>query len=130
MKILSWLVTTALAVAAAAWLLPGIRFDGVDGPFLEEVADKAVPALVVALIIGAVSLIVEPLVKLLSLPFIVLTLGLLLLVINALMLMLVGWLAGVLDLGFHVDGFWAALVGSVVITVVTWLLRLVLPDGE
>ena len=56
---------------------------------------------------GLVSVFVEPVVKLLSLPFIVLTIGLFLLVINALMLMLTAWIAGLLDIGFHVDGFWA-----------------------
>ena len=54
----------------------------------------------------------------LSIPFIILTLGLFLLVINALMLMLTGWLAGELDIGFHVDGFWTAVGGAIVITIV------------
>ena len=60
---------------------------------------------------GLVTSFVEPVVKLLSLPFIILTLGLFLFVINALMLMLTGWLADRLDLGFHVDGFWTAVLG-------------------
>ena len=51
----------------------------------------------------------KPIVTFLSIPFIILTLGLFLLVINALMLMLTGWMAGQLDIGFHVDGFWTAL---------------------
>ena len=50
-------------------------------------------------------------VKLLSLPFIVLTIGLFLLVINALMLMLTAWIADLVGIGFHVDGFWNALLG-------------------
>ena len=128
MKILTWLVTTAVAVAVAAWLLPGIHFDGPDSPLVDELTAKTVPALVVAVIIGVVGLTVKPVVKLLSLPFIILTVGLLLLVINALMLMLVGWLAGGLGVGFHVNGFWSALLGSIIITVVTEILDLVVDD--
>jgi putative membrane protein len=57
-----------------------------------------------------------------SIPFILLTLGIFLLVINALMLMFTAWIAGVLGIGFHVDGFWAALLGSIVITLVNWAI--------
>ncbi len=66
--------------------------------------------------------------KLLSLPFIILTLGLLLFVINAAMLLLTSWITGKLDVQFHVDGFWSALLGALVITVVGMLLNAVLPD--
>jgi putative membrane protein len=121
-RILTWLVSTMIAVAVAAWLLPGIRFDGASEPFSAELADKWLPVLIVSVIIGLVNLTVAPVVKFFSFPFIVLTLGLLLLVINALMLMLVGWLAGQLDVGFHVDGFWWAMGGSLLITVVSSLL--------
>jgi putative membrane protein len=51
-------------------------------------------------------------------------------VVNALMLMLTSWISGQLDLGFHVDGFWTALGGALVITVATWLLELVLRDDR
>ena len=64
--------------------------------------------------------VVKPVLTVLSLPFILLTLGLFLLVINALLLLLTGWVAGGLGVGFHVDGFWTAVGGSIVITVVTW----------
>ena len=59
-----------------------------------------------------------------SLPLIVLTLGLMLLVVNALMLMLTSWIAGSLDLGFHVDGFWMALWGSIVISLASMILSI------
>ncbi len=72
--------------------------------------------------------VVKPIVKLLSLPFIILTLGLLIFVINAAMLLLTSWITGKLDVQFHVDGFWAALLGSLVITVVGMLLNAVLPE--
>lgn len=128
MKFIAWLLTNAAAVAVAAWLLPGIRFDGVAQPFTDEVTDKVVPVLVVGLILGLVGATVKPVLKVLSLPFIILTLGLFLLVINAAMLLLTEWLATSFDLGFHVDGFWWAVAGSLVITVATGFLGAVIDD--
>lgn len=117
-----------VAVAVAAWLLPGIGFEGVSDPFADEIQDKFVPALIVAGIIGGVNVTIAPIVKFFSLPFIVLTLGLLLLVINALLLQLVAWLAAQLGAGFYVDGFWWAMLGSVVITATSGLMNAVF-DG-
>ena len=127
MRLVIWLLTNAVALAVAAWLIGGISFDGPTSGQAEW-QEKFVPLLIVALIMGLVSAIVEPVVTFLSIPFIVLTLGLFLLVINALMLMLTGWIADQFDLGFHVDGFWAALFGSIVITVVTWAINSVVED--
>jgi putative membrane protein len=86
--------------------------------------------LVVALIFGLVNAIVKPIVKMLGCAFIVLTLGLFLIVINAGMLLLTSWIAGQLDVPFHVDGFVSALFGSIIISVVSWLLGLVIPDND
>ncbi|KRF34759.1 phage holin family protein [Nocardioides sp. Soil805] len=122
MRFVIWLLTTAGGVAVAAWLLDGISFDGTDWQ------DKVLPLLGVALILGLVTTFIKPFITLLSLPFILLTLGLLLLVINALMLMLTARLADAFDLGFTVDGFWTALLGSVVITLSTWAIDAVVSD--
>jgi putative membrane protein len=115
-------VVNALALGAAAWLLDGIRVGAGD------TSEQALTLLAVGLIFGIVNAFIAPVVKLLSLPFIILTLGLLLLVINALMLLLTAWLADAFDLGFQVDGFWTAVLGSIVITVVSWLFSVVLED--
>ena len=69
-----------------------------------------------------ISSLVKPILTVLSIPFIIVTLGLFLLVINAGMLLLTGWLAEKLALGFRVDGFWTAVGGAIVITVTTWLV--------
>ena len=120
-RFLSWLVTTALALAVATLLIDGIYFDGpVHGQ--EEIRHKLVPLLVVALILGVVTSFVKPILTILSIPFILVTLGLFLVVINAAMLKLTSWLADQLDLGFHVEGFWPAVGGAIVITVVTWIV--------
>ncbi|WP_416954703.1 phage holin family protein [Nocardioides sp. T5] len=126
MRFLMWLLTYAAGLSVAAWLLNGIWFEGAKNG-QAELQDKIVPLLVVALILGLVSTFIEPVVKLISLPFIILTLGFLLLVINAGMLLFTAWLADLFDLGFHVDGFWSALVGSIIITVVGWGVRVALP---
>ena len=122
MSFLIRVVVNALALAAATWLLPDISVGG------DRQSSQLVTLLLVAVIFGLVNAIVRPIVKLLSLPFIILTLGLLIFVINAFMLLLTSWLSKQLGLGFHVDGFFTALIGALIITVVTWVLELVLPD--
>ena len=121
MRFLTWLVSNAVALAVAAWIFEGIWFEGASHGSA-EIQDKLVPLLLVALILGVVSAFVKPVLQILSIPFIIVTLGLFLLVINACMLMLTSWLAGKLDVGFHVDGFWTAVGGAIVITVVNWIV--------
>nr|WP_227467265.1 phage holin family protein [Nocardioides lijunqiniae] len=118
---MTWLLTTAIALATAAWLIDGIRFTGPDSG-TEEIQDKLLPLLLVALILGVISSFVKPVLTVLSIPFIIVTLGLFLLVINAVMLMLTGWLADGLGIGFEVTGFWPAVGGAIVITLVTWIV--------
>jgi putative membrane protein len=120
-KFLIWVTVNALALAAATWLLDDISVTG---------DNEALTMIGVALIFGVVNAVVAPIVKLLSLPFILLTLGLLLFVINALMLLLTEWLANQFGLNFHVDGFWTAVLGAIIITIATWVLELVLPEGD
>lgn len=85
---------------------------------------------VVALVLTLVNAIVRPIVKLISLPFYLLTLGLFSLVVNALMLMLTGWISGFTSFGLTVDGFWAALLGGIIISVVSAIVEAILPDGR
>jgi putative membrane protein len=117
------LLANAVALAVAAWLVSGITIQGAT------TGRRILTLLIVAAIFGLVNALVKPIVKLLSLPFIILTLGLLIFVINAAMLLLTSWITGKLDVQFHVADFWpAALLGSLVITVVGMLLNAVLPD--
>jgi putative membrane protein len=118
-RFVTWLLSTAVAVAVATWLIDGIYFTGPTSGW-PEIRHKLIPLLLVSLILGLVSMLVKPVVTFFSLPLVVLTLGLFLLVINALMLMLTAWFAGALNIGFHVDGFWNALLGSIIITLVNW----------
>ncbi|MBT2446485.1 phage holin family protein [Streptomyces sp. ISL-43] len=116
-------LANAAALAVAIWLLAGITLD--DGSSLGR---RTLTLILVALIFGLVNFIVKPVVKLFSLPLFILTLGLFTLVVNAAMLMLTSWLAKQFDLSFHVDNFWTAVIGALIISIVSWAANTVLPD--
>lgn len=124
MKLALRILATALATALAVWLVPGISLTA------DSTANKALTLLAVAAILGLVNAVVKPFTQALSACLIILTLGLFLLVINALMLMLTSWLSGQVGLGFHVDGFFAALLGSIVISLVSSVVAGLLGAGR
>ncbi|MEU5009122.1 phage holin family protein [Streptomyces sp. NPDC021749] len=117
-------IANAAALAVAIWLLKDITLTG------ENTGRKILTLILVALIFGLVNFIVKPVVKLLSLPLFILTLGLITLVVNALMLLLTSWLAGKADLAFHVNGFWTAVLGGVIVSIVSWAMHVILPDED
>ncbi|MGA4668875.1 phage holin family protein [Propionibacteriaceae bacterium Y1923] len=122
MKLALRVLATAAAVWFAAWLLPGVTVDAGS----DRLADTVWLLILVSLIFGVVNAVVKPLFSVLTGCLILVTFGLFLFVVNALMLMLTSWLAGQFNLGFHVDGFWWALAGSVVISVVSGFINGVL----
>lgn len=113
-----------MALGVAVWLVGDITLTG------DNTGHKALTLILVALIFGVVNWLVKPVVKLFSLPLFILTLGLFTLVVNALMLLLTSWLSGEVGLDFRVDGFWAALIGGLIISVVSWAMHVVLPDED
>ncbi|GGP39771.1 MULTISPECIES: phage holin family protein [Streptomyces] len=115
-------IANAGALAVAIWLIGNITLEG------GSTGRKALTLILVALIFGVVNSVVKPVVQLLTFPLFILTLGLITLVVNALMLLLTSWLADVVDLSFHVEGFWTAVLGGLIISVVSWALNVVLPD--
>lgn len=96
-------VVNALGLLFVSWLFEGIRVDGVGWAF------------VAALFLGVFNALVRPILILLTLPITVITMGLFILVINALMLWLTGWLLA----GFHVQGFWTAIGGALVLGLIS-----------
>lgn len=120
MQIAARIIATALATALAVWLIPGISLTG------DTTQGKTVTLVVVAAIIGIINAVVRPLVTVVLGCLVLLTLGLFLLVINALMLLLSSWVAGTLGLAFHVAGFWPALWGSIIISLVSGAIYTVL----
>jgi putative membrane protein len=117
-------IANAGALAVAVWLLDKITLTG------GSTGKKVWTLILVALVFGLVNWLVKPVVKLLTFPLFILTLGLFTLIVNALMLLLTSWLADVLDLSFHVEGFWTAVLGGLIISIVSWALAMVLPDED
>ena len=122
LRFLSRWAITAAALALAAQLIDGIWFEGPRSG-QAELEEKIVPLLIVALISCAITIFVKPILTLLSIPFILVTLGLFLIVLNAGLLLFTEWLADeVLGIGFHVAGFWPAVGGAIIISITTWFL--------
>ena len=107
MRFLARLVLNGLAIVVAAWLLPGIHIT------------STFAALLAGVILGFVNAIVRPVLFLLTLPLTLLTLGLFIFIVNALCFALTAWLVP----GFTVDGFLWALVGALLVSVVSWILN-------
>jgi len=128
-RFLTWLLTNAVALAVALWLVPGVWIAGPTAGS-EELKHKLWRLVVVALILGIVNYFVKPVMKILTIPFIILTLGLFLLVVNAAMLGLTAWILSGTDVGFHVDGFWAAVLGGLIVAVVGAVVRRALEDDR
>jgi putative membrane protein len=121
MRLLLFLLLNALALGAAVLLVDGITLQAADD------TELALQLLAVGAILGLINAVVRPVVRLLSIPFIILTLGLFWLVINALMLMLAAAIAEGIGLDLEVAGFWSALLGSLVISLCLLVLETLLP---
>jgi putative membrane protein len=118
--LLRWIIV-ALSLFVAAWLVPGIRVEGNAWTVYS----------LTAVILGLVNAVVRPILKLLSCPLIILTLGLFIFVINGITL----WMASAIavywfQVGFYVDGFWPAFVGAVIISIVSVALSLLVKPDE
>ena len=121
------LLAYAAGLAVASWLLDDIRFTGPTNGSA-ELQEKVLPLLGVALILTLVNTFIRPILNVISFPITILTLGLFLFVVNGLMLLLANRIADWFDLGFRVNGFWTAVFGAIVITVVGWLIDKVVGD--
>ena len=114
MRFLLRLLLNAVAVFLAAQLIPGI---GVATPGA---------ALAAGIVLGLVNAVIRPVLILLTLPATLVTLGLFIFVVNAICLALAAWFVP----GFTISGFWAALLGAIVISIISWLLSVILIDKD
>jgi putative membrane protein len=122
MKLVIRWVITAVALVVAVWLIPGIRIESQN-------AWIAVGLMAVSL--GFVNAIIRPVLMFLSCGFIILTMGLFMIVVNGLALWLASWISvNLFNVGFYVDGLWPAILGSIVVSIVSFLLSLLLPDNR
>jgi putative membrane protein len=114
MRFLMRLVLNGIAIVVAAWFVPGVHVTGLA------------PALIAGALLGFVNALVRPLLLILTFPFTLLTLGLFIFVVNAVCF----GLTAALVPGFMLDGFLAAFLGALVVTIVSWLLSALLPDKK
>jgi putative membrane protein len=124
MGIIIRLLITAVSLWIATLVIDGIELTTDSTPA------KIGTLLAVAAIFGLINAFLRPVIKVIGCAFYILTLGLIAIVVNALLFMLTSWVAGLLDLPFHVDGFWpSAVLGALLVGVVSWLLNMLVPDG-
>ncbi|TWP37943.1 phage holin family protein [Leekyejoonella antrihumi] len=117
----------AVALWVAAIVLQGITLTESGA----TTSSKVLTIIVIAIIFGLINAIVRPIVKLFSLPFLIVTLGLFTFVINAIMLELLSWLSGKLNLAFHVDHFfWSAVLGALIVSFVSLILHILIPEKQ
>jgi putative membrane protein len=122
MRFLLRVLVSAAALGVATWAIPGIELLAGSG------WSRVGTLLAVAVIFGLINAFLKPLIKVVGCAFYVLTLGLIALVVNGLLLWLTSWVAGKLNLPFHVTGFWPAFWGAIIVGVVSWLLNLLIGD--
>ncbi|MBI5954093.1 MAG: phage holin family protein [Chloroflexi bacterium] len=114
--VIRWAIN-AVALYAAVWLVPGIELRG-----------DWTGIIWLALISGLLNALVRPVLKFLTCPLIILTLGLFTIIINTALLMLTSWIGQSLGIGLTVDGFWTAVLGSLVISVVSIIMSVIFRD--
>jgi putative membrane protein len=123
------LIIRLLITAFSLWLAT-VLIDGIELT-TDSTPQKIITLLVVAVIFGVVNAVLRPIIKIVGCGLYVLTLGLIALVVNGLLFMLTSWIAGKFDLPFHVDNFWpSAVLGALLVGVVSWLLNMLVPDGD
>jgi len=119
-----------IAVNAVGLWVAGLLVSGItlgEGKF----GSKFATIVLVAIVFGIINAVVKPIAKLLSFPFIILTLGLFTFIVNAFMLQLTEWIADPLGLSFHIDHFfWDAVLGALIITIVSMVMNWVIPDHD
>jgi len=119
---ISRLLVNAAALGVVVWLFPGVTLKGAS------LSDKVVTLVIVGLIFGVLNAVVGSVIKFLALPFIILSLGLMILVINAAMLLLTSWVAGQVGLAFHVKDFWTAVLGAIVFSLSSMILNAIFKE--
>jgi putative membrane protein len=116
---LRWIIIT-VSLAIATWIVPGIT--------VEPEANAILLLAAMAIVLGFINAFIRPLLNLLSCGCIVITMGLFLLITNALAFLLAAYIANLVGIGFYIDNFWSALLGSLIVSVVSFVLSMILID--
>ncbi|KQR51123.1 hypothetical protein ASF88_18225 [Leifsonia sp. Leaf336] len=121
MRFLLKVIINALALWLTTFIVSGVTVV----PYAQDSTATVLTYLLVALIFGVVNAIVGTVVRVIAFPLYILTLGLISFVVNALLLLLVSWISGLMGFGLHVDGFWAGVWGALVLGIIAWLIGLI-----
>jgi putative membrane protein len=123
MALLVRIIVIAFSLWVATLIVPGIEITA-------GTTTAGLGTLIgVALIFGLVNAVIKPIIKTVGCAFYIITLGLISLIVNALLFLLVGWIADRVGLSFTISGFWAAFWGAIVVAVVSWILHVIIPDS-
>jgi putative membrane protein len=119
-----------LAISAVALWVTTLIISGVQVT-ADSTIKKVLTLIVVAAIFGIVNAVLRPIIKTLGCGLYVLTLGLIAVIVNGLLFLLTSWIAGGLNLPFHVDNFWpSAVLGAIIVGLISWALSLIVPDKQ
>ncbi|BCB81066.1 phage holin family protein [Phytohabitans flavus] len=125
MGILIRLAISAVALWITTVIVPGITLS------TDSIGEAVLTLVVVAVIFGVINAVLRPIIKTVGCAFYVLTLGLVAIVVNGALFLLTSWIAGELDLPFHVDDFWpSAVVGALLVGIVSWVLNALVGDKD
>lgn len=119
-----------VVVNSAALWLTSLLLPGIHMPDHTDLLRQVLIVLLIGAIFTLVNLVVKPITMIFSIPFLVLTLGLFYFVVNALMLMLTGWVTEQIGYGLEVDSFWWALAGGIIVAIIAGILNVLLPSED
>ena len=121
MRFLLKVIINALALWLTTFIVSGVTVK----PYADGTTATVLTYLLIALIFGVVNAIVGTAIRIVAFPLYIITLGLISLVVNALLLLIVSWISDAMGFGLHVDGFWAGVLGALVLGIIAWLFGLI-----
>ncbi|MDN4597964.1 phage holin family protein [Leifsonia virtsii] len=121
MRFLLRLIINALALWLTTLIVSGVTVH----PYASGTVATVLTYLLIALIFGVVNAVIGTVIRIVAIPLYILTLGLISLLVNAFLLFIVSWISDAIGFGLHIDGFWAGVLGALVLGIIAWLLGLI-----
>ncbi|NUU06408.1 phage holin family protein [Leifsonia sp. C5G2] len=121
MRFLLRLIINALALWLTTLIVSGVTVH----PYASGTVAAVLTYLLIALIFGVVNAVIGTVIRIVAIPLYILTLGLISLLVNAFLLFIVSWISDAIGFGLHIDGFWAGVLGALVLGIIAWLLGLI-----
>ncbi|ERK69246.1 MULTISPECIES: phage holin family protein [Leifsonia] len=121
MRFLLKVIINALALWLTTLIVSGVTVH----PYEDTTSATVLTYLLIAVIFGVVNAVIGTAIRIVAFPIYIITLGLISLVVNALLLLIVSWISDAMGFGLHVDGFWAGVLGALVLGIIAWLFGLI-----